>query len=147
VSGDTIVVGAPNEKVDGIKRGAAHVYKFNGTSWIEVAPLLFASDGISGNTFGKDVRVCDKRIFVGLSNLAVGVNSAQGAVYQWNEVAGDWTSQGSFTLAPPGRSNAYFGDHLGVTSNGLVVGAPFMDRAFVYPGACAVDPVYHDGFD
>jgi len=29
----------------------------------------------------------------------------------------------------------------------LIVGAPFIDQAYVYPNGCAVDPVYHDGFE
>lgn len=146
VSGDTIVVGAPYETVGGVKRGAAHVYRNTGSAWDEL-PLLSAADGVSGNTFGKDVRVCGDRIFVGSSNLSIGGNSAQGAVYQWNEIGGVWTSQGEFTLPAPGRSNAYFGDHLGVSATGLVVGAPFIDQAYVYEGGCAVDPVYRDGFE
>jgi hypothetical protein len=146
VSGDTIVVGAPHESVSGSTKGVAHVYKYSSGSWNEVTQL-FAADGMSGNTFGKDVRVCGQRVFVGSSNLSQGSNSAEGAVYQWNNVGGVWTPQGEFTLPAPGSSNAYFGDHLGVSASGLIVGAPFISQAYVYPGGCAVDPVYHDGFE
>jgi FG-GAP repeat len=145
VSGDTIVVGAPHESVSGSTKGVAHVYKYSSGSWNEVTQL-FAADGMSGNTFGKDVRVCGQRIFVGSSNLSQGSNSSEGAVYQWNNIAGVWTAEGEFTLPSPGLSNAYFGDHLGVSASGLIVGAPFVSQAYVYPNGCAVDPVYHDGF-
>lgn len=146
VSGNRIVVGAPRESIGGTRKGAAHVFGFSGGAWNEITQLS-AIDGMSGNTFGKDVRVCGQRIFVGSSNLSQGGNSSEGAVYQWNEIGGVWTSQGEFTLPSPGRSNAYFGDHLGVSANGLIVGAPFIDQAYVYPNGCAVDPVYHDGFE
>ncbi len=43
VSGDLIVVHARNQD-NGSASGAAYVYRFNGTSWIEEAKLL-ASDG------------------------------------------------------------------------------------------------------
>ena len=93
------------------------------------------------------MRVCGQRIFAGSSNFSQGSDSAEGVVYQWNEISGVWTSQGSFTLPAPGRSNAYFGDHLSVSATGLIVGAPFADQAYVYAGGCAVDPIYHDGFE
>jgi hypothetical protein len=146
VSGGTIVVGAPNEGVDGTQQGAAHVFENSGGNWSEVTRLS-ADDGESGNTLGKDVRVCGQRIFVGSSNFSEGSNSAEGVVYQWDEINGAWTSEGEFTLPPPGRSNAYFGDHLGVSSSGLIVGAPFADEAYVYDTGCIVDPIYQNGFD
>lgn len=146
VAGNTIVVGAPHEAVGGTTRGAAHVYKYTGSAWNEVAQLT-APDGVSGNTFGKDVRACRNRAFVGASNLSQGGNSSEGAVYRWDEIGGVWTFQDEFTLPSPGRSNAYFGDHLGVSSTGLIVGAPFIDQAYVYMEGCAPDPVYKDGFE
>lgn len=146
VSGETIVVGAANELVGGVEQGAVHVFQDSGGTWSEVA-LLSADDGESGNTLGKDVRVCGQRIFAGSSNFSEGSNSAEGAVYQWDETNGVWTSQGEFTLPPPGRSNAYFGDHLGVSATGLIVGAPFADEAYVYENGCVVDSIYQNGFD
>lgn len=146
VSGGTIVVGAPNEVVGSVHQGAAHVFQNIGGTWSEVA-LLAADDGESGNTLGKDVRVCGQRIFAGSSNFSEGSNSAEGAVYEWDETNGVWTSQGEFTLPPPGRSNAYFGDHLGVSTTGLIVGAPFADEAYVYENGCVSDPIYQNGFD
>ena len=145
--GSTIVVGAPNESVGGVHRGAAHVYQYTNGSWTELLPALTAADGVSGNTFGKDVRVCRDRVFVGASNLSIGGNSAEGAVYRFDDIAGAWTFQDEFTLPAPGRSSAYFGDHLGVSSNGLIVGAPFADQAYVYMEGCAPDPVYASGFE
>jgi len=146
ISGNTIVVGAPYEVVSGKQQGVAHVFDYSAGVWAEVFPTLVAADGVNGNTLGKDVRVCGGRTYVGSSNFSVGGNSKEGVVYQWNLVGGVWTSQGEFTLPLPGRSNAYFGDHLGVSATGLIVGAPFIDQAYVYAGGCAVDPVYHDGF-
>jgi len=146
VSGNAIVVGAPYETVSGQQQGAAHVFALSGGHWSEVTRLS-ASNGMNGNTLGKDVRVCGQRIYAGSSNFSQGSDSAEGAVYQWNQVSGVWTLQGSFTLPSPGQSNAYFGDHLGVSANGLIVGAPFADQAYVYAGGCAVDPIYHDGFE
>jgi len=146
VYGSTIVVGALGEAVGGTHKGVAHVYQYTNGNWNE-APQLTAPDGMSGNTFGKDVRVCRNRIFVGSSNLSQGSNSAEGAVYRWDDIGGVWTFQDEFTLPAPGRSNAYFGDHLGVSQNGLIVGAPFADQAYVYMEGCAADPLYADGFE
>ena len=130
----------------GVHEGVAHVYEYISGLWIETTQL-WANDGASGNTFSKDVRVCGQRIYAGSSNLSQGGNSQEGAVYRWDKVSGNWTFQEEFTLPPPGRSNAYFGDHLGVSANGLIVGAPFISKAYVYEGGCATDPVYHDGFE
>jgi hypothetical protein len=68
-------------------------------------------------------------------------------VYRWDGSGASWTQTSEFTLPAPGQSNAYFGDHLGVSASGLIVGAPFADQAYVYAGGCAVDPIYGDGFE
>lgn len=144
VSGDTAVVGAYRDDVGTfVDQGSAHVFRRGSNGWAFVTTLL-APDGIGGDGFGKDVRICDKRIYVGASNRSEGGNSKQGVVYRWDSVGGTWTYADKFTMPAPGLSNALFGDHLGVSATGLVVGTPFADEAYVYDGGCAVDAIFGD---
>jgi hypothetical protein len=141
---DTAVVGAYQDNVGSFAdQGSAHVFKRGPGGWAFLTTLL-APDGIGGDGFGKDVRICENRVYVGASNRSEGVNSQEGVVYRWDYVGGVWTYMDKFTLPAPGLSSALFGDHLGIGANALIVGAPFKDRAFVYDGGCAVDAVFGD---
>ena len=84
------------------------------------------------------MRVCGNRIIVGAPKRSEGGNSAQGAIYVYDRVGGSWTFAEKATLAPPVRSNFNYGDHLRVDPRNLVVGAPFMGRAFAFSGGCHV---------
>lgn len=144
VSGDTAIVGAFQDDVGSFaNQGSAHVFHRGAGGWAFVTTLL-APDGIGNDGFAKDVRICEKRIYVGASNRSEGGNSKQGVVYRWDDVGGTWTYTDKFTLPTPGLSNALFGDHLGISPTALVVGAPFAGQAYVYDGGCAVDMVFGD---
>ena len=60
-SGNMVVVGVPGH--DGYK-GAAYVYKLNGTAW-ELAGELTAADGAQSDMFGQSVSISGNTIVVG----------------------------------------------------------------------------------
>lgn len=92
IEGTTVVVGAPAQASLGPNAGAAYVFEFVGTSWVESAKLL-ASDGAPADLFGRSVAVSGIRIVVGApagdssvaDSGAVYVFEKSGAV--WNETA------------------------------------------------------------
>ena len=145
--GSRLVVGAYHDDIGAqADQGSAYVYELGPAGWTEVIRLN-APDGLAGDEFGKDVRICGDRILVGAPRRDEGANLDQGAIYRFDRIGGVWTFGEKRTLAPPGRSNSYFGDHLSVDAQNLLVGAPFMDRAFAFAGGCAVDDILREGFE
>ncbi len=115
VSGDTVVVGAPNEDsnavgVDGdhadnsiASSGAAYVFVRNGTSWTQQAYLKASNTGANDN-FGYSVAVSGETVVVGALNEAsnaTGVNGNQtnnnaglsGAAYVFVRSGTTWSQQ------------------------------------------------------
>lgn len=145
--GKRIVVGAYMADVGAQPdSGAAYVYELGPSGWTQTSKLI-APDGLANDQFGKDVRICGDRILVGAPMRNEGSNPDQGAIYLFDRVGGIWTFGEKVTLAPPGRSNAYFGDHLAVDAKNLVVGAPFISEAYAFAGGCAVEIIHADGFE
>jgi len=121
--GDTIVVGAAmnDDPVAGQDAGAAYVFRFNGTSWVEEAKLM-ASDAAANGRFGLKVAVSGDRVAVG----ATGQNTNAGAAYVFARGAGGWTEQQ--ILTPTGlSSSAYFGSAVALEGGLLAVGAESQD--------------------
>ena len=91
VSGDTSLMGAMTDNDNGLESGSAYVFSFGGTGWGETQKLL-ASDGVSGDSFGRSVAVDGDTLMVGASGHIHGPGFG-GAVYvfvhdgsQWVEV-------------------------------------------------------------
>jgi len=64
ISGDTIVVGAHFDGSNGAQAGSAHVFRFDGVDWLHQAELT-ASDGATGDNFGRSVAVTGSAIVAG----------------------------------------------------------------------------------
>jgi hypothetical protein len=79
ISGNRIVVGAPNQDVSGITLGAAFVYVLANGSWMHEATLL-ASDGAQFDDFGTAVAIDGDSILVGASGVDGTLSGAVGAV-------------------------------------------------------------------
>lgn len=145
--GERLVVGAYLDDEGAMSdRGAAYVYEKEAGGWTQVAKLQ-APDGVGGDVFGKDVRICGDRILVGAPQRDEGGNANQGAIYRFDRIAGTWTFGEKRTLAAPGMSNALFGDHLSVDAQHAVAGAPFINRAYGFVGGCNVQDVHRNGFE
>jgi hypothetical protein len=77
INGDYAIVGARKEDPDGIgDAGAAYVFKYDGTTWLEEAKLT-ASDAASQDEFGYSVSISGEHAIVGAS----GKDSNIGAAY------------------------------------------------------------------
>ena len=76
ISGNTVVVGAYNTTVGGIKQGAAYVFTESGSAWTQTAELT-ASDGAAGNDFGDSVAISGNTVVVGAYHAKVGGTSSR----------------------------------------------------------------------
>ena len=79
VSGDVAIVGAPNEDTNGSNAGAAYIFRFNGSTWIQEDKLI-AGDGDASDEFGISVTIDGDIAMVGATGDDDN-GSAAGAVY------------------------------------------------------------------
>jgi hypothetical protein len=142
VDGEVAAVGARFHDCDtGSGCGAAYVFRFNGSIWVQEQKLT-ASDAAAGDEFGSSVSVSGNRILVGawLDDHAGGTDSGAAYVFQWD--GSRWVQQQKLTASDADRFERY---GLSVSVNG--------ERVFVgSPGAnCAAGPacgaVYAYRFD
>ncbi len=139
VSGDTVVVGAPNEDsnatgVDGdddnngaVNSGAAYVYVRNGATWSQQAYLKASNTG-DGDAFGNAVAVSGNAIVVGAwteDGGATGVNGASddaagdaGAAYVFVRNGTTWSQQAYLKASNTGSLDNF---GIGVAISGDVV--------------------------
>jgi hypothetical protein len=146
ISGDTVVVGAPNEAsnaagVNGNQTnnlapgsGAAYVFVRNGATWDQQA-YLKASNTNAGDNFGISAAVSTDTIVVGArfeASSATGVNGDQmnnhlgqaGAAYVFVREGITWSQQ-AYLKASNTDFQDWFGSSVAVSGDTVVVGAFF----------------------
>ncbi len=116
VSGDTMVVGAPNE-------GAAYVFEYDGSNWRQVARLTPGSD-FSG-FFGYSVAISGDTVVVGAFLL--------NSVYVFKRVGDTWNEYDPKEYPPDILKGDFtFGYSLAFDGSTLVVGTAMANLAYVF---------------
>ncbi len=146
ISGDTVVVGAPQEDsaatgVDGNQAdntasnaGAAYVFVRSGGVWTQQAYLKTSNTG-AGDNFGNGVAVSGDTVVVGArleSSAATGVDGNQldnsafesGAAYVFVRSGGVWSQQAYLKASNTGAGD-FFGANVAISGDTVVVWAPF----------------------
>ena len=129
ISGNTLVIGAPNATVGGKSyQGAAYVFTASGAAWTQTAELA-ASDGAASNFFGNSVAITGNTLVVG----ANGANSYQGAAYVFTASGAAWPQTAELT-ASDAAAYAAFASSVSISGGTIAVGAPGGDggRGTVY---------------
>ncbi len=122
VSGNTVVVGAPNADGGEVDLGAAYVFDLTNGG---VAPRTLNGPASGSALFGVSVAVWEDTIVVGASGADDDAANA-GAAYVFDATAGAH----HFTLvSPEPQQNAFFGSSAAVSADTVVVGAPSQDGA------------------
>ena len=148
VSGQTAVVGAPNERsnttgVNGDQSdnsapdaGAAYVFVKSGSNWTQQAYLKASNTG-GNDRFGTSIAISGNTVLVGAlleDSNATGVNGDQtddsakeaGAAYVFVREGNDWSQQAYLKASNTGAEDN-FGDSVAISGNTVVVGAPYED--------------------
>ncbi len=99
------------------KRGAAYVYRREGTQWHHQTKLL-ASDGVKGDQFGSAVTVSGNHIIVGAKKK----DSSSGSSYIFENIEGSW-SELEIINASDRSSQDNFGNAVALSDNNFVIGA------------------------
>jgi len=145
ISGDTVVVGAPQESsnatgVNGDQAnnsaqnsGAVYVFTRTGGVWTQQA-YLKASNAGAGDQFGVAVALSGDTLAVGALGEAggsTGINHSDnnnapgsGAAYVFTRTGGVWTQQ---AYVKASNASGQFGSSVALAGDTLAVGAPFED--------------------
>ncbi len=135
LQGDFAVISSFRDDDNGDDSGSVHVFRWNGTAWTHEQKLT-ASDGQSGDLFGKRVSISGDAILVGSWHDDDGGNDSGSAyVFRWNGVS--WVQEQKLTA-----SDASAGDRFGfaveVDDNVAVISALFEDDGGTDSGAAYV---------
>ncbi len=115
VAGNRAVIGAQDYRVDGIRAGAAFVFEYNGSEWIETARLV-ASDAQADDRFGSSVDQSGDVIVVGARSRPPEGESIYGAVYVFRKTGAVWMEEA--ILRVPGPSDEYgLGERVAVSGD------------------------------
>lgn len=136
ISNDVAVVGAPLEKVNGSKSGAAYVLKRSGTTWVQVAKLV-GSGSSAGDEFGTSVAIQNRRIVVG-SHRDAGEATLSGTAYVFEQDAtGEWVEV-AILMDPTGRKNDRFGGDVAIDGDTIAVAARLDDNLGTNSGSAFI---------
>ena len=123
VSGDTVVVGTPQQEVGPAQdAGSAYVFVRSGTSW-PLQQRLVAADAAAGDTFGASCAIEGDTVVVGatMDDTAGGINA--GSAYVFTRSGTTWTEQQKL-LAANGLGFDYFGSAVSISGDTAAIGAP-----------------------
>ena len=128
VSGNLAVVGAGlADMPGGFNEGAASVFRFNGTQWVEEQKLT-ASDAAISDEFGRFVATDGTTILIGAPSADVAGNGDSGAVYAYAFDGTQWVEE-KITPANSTISGA-FGATMDIDGDKALIGA--RDKAYVF---------------
>lgn len=121
-NGNRLIVGSPLYDGAGTNIGRAHVYDFNGTSWVQVGTELVGA--ATEDRYAGAVAISNdgSRIAVG-SYLNDGNGTSSGMVRVFDLVGGTWTQVGADIYGNAGRGQGWSLD-LNGTGNRIIIGGP-----------------------
>ena len=125
ISGNTIVVGAPDEDGTAGNSGAAFVFTRGGTVWSQQATLKAQSPG-AADAFGISVSIWGDSLVAGAPLEDGGGKTDSGAAFVFVRAGTVWSQQG-YLKASNAEASDLFGTSVGISINTVVAGAPGED--------------------
>jgi hypothetical protein len=135
VSGDVVVVGADQDDQQGDNAGAAYVFRYDGSTWVQEQKLT-ASDGEYWDWFGWPVAIDGDVVVVGASGQEDGggnyYNSGAGYVFRHDGTS--WVEEAKLTAFDPGPGDR-FGYAAAIDGDVLIFATPHDDEEGARTGA------------
>ncbi|KAB7726636.1 hypothetical protein F5984_23705 [Rudanella paleaurantiibacter] len=123
ISGDYALIGAFGDDFGSTQdQGSAYIFMRSENSWVQQAKLI-ASDGASGDTFGRSVAISGDYALIG----APGDDLSKGSAYVFMRTGTTWTQQGKL-VASDGTASDYFGFSVALSGDYALVGAYYDDN-------------------
>lgn len=123
ISGDTIIVGAPQAGIGNSESGAAYVFVRSQGQWIEQA-MLTATDADQGDHFGWSVALDGNTAIIGARRDDVPSQSNTGSAYAFLRSGSSWVQQAKLIGQGSGTSDQV-GAAVAISENTAVIGAPY----------------------
>jgi hypothetical protein len=115
-----IIIGASYDDELALNAGAAYIFLWYGTEWMEQEKLI-ASDGLQDEEFGFSVAIDGDYAIVGSPrNGAMGTNSGAAYIFHWNRKY--WEEQQKLT---PSSQDEQHGYSVSMSGDYALVGAPY----------------------
>jgi len=122
VDGTIAVIGAFTDDALALDSGAAYVFRFDGTSWVEEAKLV-PSDGATGEGFGFSTAVGGNTIVVSAFQ-----DDGIGSAYVFRFDGTDWVQEAKL-VPSDGEAGDQFGYVVDIANDTVVVGALLHDNS------------------
>ncbi len=136
ISGDTVVVGANRDTIDGrADQGSAYVFTRSGTTWTQQQKLT-AFDGAASEFFGSAIAIYGDTVVFGVAHTEINQHVHQGSAYVFKRSGTTWTVQQKLT-ASDGAWDDWFGISVAIYGDTIAVGAysdfiTYVDQGSVY---------------
>ena len=124
LSGNRALIGADARDGSVANEGAAYVFEFDGTDWIETAKLT-ANDGEMNDLFGFSMSLLGDRAVIGAYASNDNGNNS-GSIYVFDFDGIDWLLSDKLTPSD-GALGDFFGYSLSLSQNRILVGSTFDD--------------------
>lgn len=135
IAGNSILVGSPRADAKGVDSGAAYVFTWNGTSYVEQKKLT-PIDPKDGDHFGSAVAMSGETAIVGAPDADV-FGADSGAAYAFFREGNLWSQQKKFFPAN-GKAGDGFGWSVDIDIDTAIIGSPMDDTSAVNAGAAYV---------
>ena len=124
IDNNRAVIGSIFDVVNGVNAGAAYVYVFNGTSWVEETKLI-ATDTNSIRQFGSSVSISGDKIIVGAqADDENGTFSGSAYIFKYNGTL--WVEEAKL-VPSDGATNDQFGISVSISGDNVIIGASLDD--------------------
>lgn len=123
LSGDTALIGAPNDDDKGVDSGSAYVFTRSGTTWTQQAKLL-PSDNTAGDWFGYCVSIDGDTALIGAQGDESLVDN--GTAYVFTRSGATWTLEQNL-YASDGAAGDCFGYIVSLEGDTAIIGADWDD--------------------
>jgi hypothetical protein len=117
ISGNTALISAPGDNVNGAWTGAAYFYQFNPATGFWDESKVMASDSAAGEWFGSSVAISGNNAIVG----ADGSGPGSAYIFQYNNISQSWDEVK--LTASDGANGHTFGESVAISGNLALVGA------------------------
>ena len=137
LSGNRVVIGAPGDDDNSFNAGAAYVFEFDGTDWLQTFKLKVTSvENTLDDQLGYAVSLDGDRVMLGAWND--GANGASsGSVYVFEFNGTSWLQTSKITASDADQWHE-FGAAISLEADRVVIGAPFHSGAGTAAGAAYV---------
>lgn len=133
LDGHRALIGANLKSQSGWGEGAAYVFRFDGSGWIEEQKLT-AFDAISGDGFGEAVSLHGDVAAVGALDDHAGTDAGSVYVFRFDGI--QWLFEQKL-ISPGAAAGDYFGRAVSVSGDAVLVGAHFEDPAGIFNAGAA----------